>query len=155
MKYVPLVLLIAVMACSGMKERDTVDVRCRFDPASDSIKNVEKGFCGPDSYRVTATGVPAKIGTDQKKRRKSAVYAAILLAHYFMRMAFEGHCIEQSMRGFPKSYAERRKAWQKEIRELVKNGKAVYSTCDGSDNCTILYELRVKGLRKKIDACYR
>ncbi len=146
-------LLIVLTACAGLGKRTSEDVRCSFDPAKDSIQSVSKGFCGPDSYRITATGVPAKSKTDRQMRRKSSVYAATLMAHYSMYMDFEGGCIEQSMHGFPAGDIERKAAWKKKLRELVKKGKVVYTTCDEKDNCTVLYELRMKGLKKKILTC--
>ncbi len=41
------------------------------------------------------------------------------------------------------------------MKALIKKGKVLHYTCDAKDNCTVLYELRVKGLKKKVDACYR
>jgi|GEM_PF-2179565 len=152
---ISVLLFVALTACAGLGKRTGMDVRCTFDPTQDSIKKVGKGFCGSDSYRLTATGAPAKIETTRQGRRKSSASGALLAAHYFMITTFEGHCLDQSIMGYPKGYVEKQTAWRKEIRELVKKGKVVYSTCDESDNCTILYELHFKGLRKKFDACYR
>lgn len=149
MNKIYLFFLFVITACTGLQENESVDFICRNDQSKETVKNLKKGFCGSDSYRITATGAPEKNEKDRKRRRKQATKGAMLAAHYHMREAFEGHCFEQAMMGFPEGYAERKAAWKKDIRKMVKKGKVIFSTCDAEDNCTVLYELRIRGLRKK------
>ncbi len=93
-------ILITLTACADTGKKGKVNDICHFDSSRDIVRDYQRCFCGPDAFRVTATGVPSPKEKDPVVRKKRAVSAAKFAARLFMLETFKGHCIEQNMRGF-------------------------------------------------------
>ena len=103
-----------------------------------------------NTYRLAAAGAPKSDETNRIKRQQSAKRAAILSAQYLVLEKFKGSSIEGAagMSNFESSGI----AIAQEVSGIVKGGSVVQETYDEEDNCEIIYEVKAKGLKKKVEA---
>jgi len=103
-----------------------------------------------DTYRIAAAGVSNSKLTNKIQRRESAKRAAILNAQYQVLEKFKGSTIEGAagMSNFESTGI----AIAQEVSGYVKGGSVVKATYDDEDNCEIIYEVKAKDLKKKVEA---
>ena len=133
-------LAFALTSCGGSKIGGMVE--------GETFKN--EGWLNDDTYRIAASGVPNSRLTNKIQRRESAKRAAILNAQYQVLEKFKGSKIEGAagMSDFESSGI----AIAQEVSGMVKGGSVVTATYDDQDNCEIIYEVKAKGLKKKVSA---
>ena len=109
-----------------------------------------EGWIDDDTYRLAASGVPKSTLKNKVARRESAKRAAILNAQYQVLEKFKGSKIEGAagMSDFENTGI----AIAQEVSGIVKGGSVVSATYDEEDNCEIIYEVKAKGLKKKVAA---
>ena len=103
-----------------------------------------------NTYRIAAAGVSNSKLSNKIQRRESAKRAAILNAQYQVLEKFKGSSIEGAagMSDFESTGI----AIAQEVSGIVKGGSVVSATYDEEDNCEIIYEVKAKGLKKKVEA---
>ncbi len=103
-----------------------------------------------NTYRLASAGVANSKLKNKVQRRESAKRAAILNAQYQVLEKFKGSKIEGAagMSDFESTGI----AIAQEIQGTVKGGSVVSATYDEEDNCEIIYEVKAKGLKKKVAA---
>jgi len=103
-----------------------------------------------NTYRLAASGAPKATLKNKVQRRESAKRAAILNAQYQVLEKFKGSKIEGAagMSDFENTGI----AIAQEIQGEVKGGSVVSATFDEEDNCEVIYEVKAKGLKKKVAA---
>ena len=130
----------ALTSCGGSKIGGTV---------SGKTYKAE-GWIDDDTYRIAAAGVPNSKLSNKVQRRESSKRAAILNAQYQVLEKFKGSTIEGAagMSDFESTGI----AIAQEVGGVVKGGSVVSATYDDDDNCEIIYEVKAKGLKKKVGA---
>jgi len=107
-----------------------------------------------NTFRLAVSGAAnSKIpNTPENKvrRQESAKRAAILNAHYQVLEKFKGSAIEGAagMSDFESTGI----AIAQEVQGFSKGGSVKSATYDQYDNCEIIYEVKAKGLKKKVEA---
>ncbi len=109
-----------------------------------------EGWIDDNTYRLAAAGVSKSTLKNKVARRESAKRAAILNAQYQVLEKFKGSKIEGAagMSDFENTGI----AIAQEVSGIVKGGSVVSATYDEEDNCEIIYEVKAKGLKKKVSA---
>jgi hypothetical protein len=127
-------------ACGGSKIGGNVQ--------GETFKN--ESWVDDNTYRLAAAGVANSKLKNKVQRRESAKRAAILNAQYQVLEKFKGSKIEGAagMSDFESTGI----AIAQEIQGVVKGGSVMSATYDEEDNCEIIYEVKAKGLKKKVQA---
>ena len=127
-------------ACGGSKIGGNVQ--------GETFKN--ESWVDDNTYRLAAAGVANSKLKNKVQRRESAKRAAILNAQYQVLEKFKGSKIEGAagMSDFENTGI----AIAQEISGVVKGGSVMSATYDEEDNCEIIYEVKAKGLKKKVAA---
>ena len=127
-------------SCGGGKIGGTVE--------GQTFKN-EK-WVDNNTFQLAASGVAKSSLKNKVQRRESAKRAAILNAQYQVLEKFKGSKIEGAagMSDFESTGI----AIAQEIQGVVKGGSVKSATFDEEDNCEIIYEVKAKGLKKKVQA---
>lgn len=109
-----------------------------------------EGWLNEDTYRLSAAGVAKQTLKNKIARRESAKRAAMLNAQYQVLEKFKGSTIEGAagMSDFEMTGI----AIAQEIQGTVKGGSVASVTYDEEDNAEIIYEVKAKGLKKKVQA---
>jgi len=109
-----------------------------------------EGWVDDNTYRIAAVGVAKRELKNTVQRRESAKRAAMLNAQYQVLEKFKGSNIEGAagMSDFEMTGI----AIAQEVSGVVKGGSVVKTTYDDEDNCEIIYEVKAKGLKKKVAA---
>jgi len=109
-----------------------------------------EGWINENTYRLAAVGVPNRKLTNIVARKASAKRAAILNAQYQVLEKFKGSKIEGAagMSDFENTGI----AIAQEVNGIVKGGSVKKVTYDKDQNCEIIYEVKAKGLKKKVSA---
>jgi len=133
-------LVITFTSCGGKKIGGTVK--------GETFKT--EGWMDEDTYRISAAGVAKQTLKNKVARRESARRAAILNAQYQVLEKFKGSKIEGAagMADFELTGI----AIAQEIQGVVKGGSVTSVTYDDEDNAEIIYEVKAKGLKKKVSA---
>jgi len=104
-----------------------------------------------NTFQLAASGVANSKLKDKTARRESAKRAAILNAQYQVLEKFKGSKIEGAagMSDFENTGI----AIAQEVEGVVKGGSVKKATFDpDTDACEIIYEVKAKGLKKKVAA---
>jgi hypothetical protein len=133
-------LMITFTSCAGGKLGGTVQ----------GETFTSEGWIDDDTYRTTAVGIAKKTLTNKTQRRASAKTAAKLAAQYAVLEKFKGSKIEGAagMSDFESTGI----AIAQEVSGMVKGGSVVKETYNEEDDCEIVYEVKAKGLKKKVSA---
>ncbi len=109
-----------------------------------------EGWADENTFRIAAAGAPKRTLTNKVARRESAKRAAILNAQYQVLEKFKGAKLEGAtgMSDFEMTGI----AIAQEVQGVVKGGSVFKVTYDAEDNCEIVYEVKAKGLKKKVSA---
>ena len=109
-----------------------------------------EGWIGNDTYRLASSAMATRTLTNKIARRESSKRAAILNAQYQILEKFKGSRIEGAagMSNFEMTGM----AVAQEVQGVVKGGSVRQVTYDAQDNCEIIYEVKAKGLKKKVSA---
>jgi hypothetical protein len=132
--------MLTFTSCGGGKIGGTVE--------GQSYKT--EGWVNDDTYRIAAAGIAKQTLKNKIARRESAKRAAMLNAQYQVLEKFKGSKIEGAagMSDFEMTGI----AIAQEIQGIVKGGSVVSVTYDEEDNAEIIYEVKAKGLKKKVSA---
>jgi hypothetical protein len=132
--------LVAFVSCGGPKIGGTLEGKTY----------VTEGWVDDDTFRIAAAGVAKKDLTNIVQRRESSKRAAILNAQYQVIEKFKGSKIEgaSGMENFEMTGI----AVAQELKAITKGGSVAKVTWDDDQNCEIIYEVRAKGLKKKVAA---
>jgi len=103
-----------------------------------------------DTYRLHAAAAPSKKLRDaeREERRKYSKRIAILNAQYQIIEKFKGIPLEAAtgiMGSDPAAVGV-----AKDLKEAVKRGTVISESFDEEDNCEVLYEVKDKALKKKV-----
>jgi len=111
-----------------------------------------EGWVDANTYRLTSTGCPGKLGEGkpQTLKRKFAREAARLDAQRLVLIKFKGEKVEAAagMKDFEVSGV----ALAAEVEGTVKGGSVIKETYQDDDCCEIVYEVKAKNLKKKVQA---
>lgn len=109
-----------------------------------------EGWLNENTFRLAAAGAPKRTLTNKVARRESAKRAAILNAQYQVLEKFKGAKLEgaSGMSDFEMTGI----AIAQEVQGVVKGGSVQSVTYDAEDNCEIIYEVKARGLKKKVSA---
>ncbi|MCL1911901.1 MAG: hypothetical protein FWG13_06825 [Leptospirales bacterium] len=109
-----------------------------------------EGWIDDDTYRTAAIGVPKKGLTSQLQRKATAKEAAKMAAQFAILEKFKGAKVEGAagMQDFELTGI----AVAKEVEGIVKGGSVVSEKYNDDDECEIIYEVRAKGLKKKVQS---
>ncbi len=109
-----------------------------------------EGWINEDTYRTTAVGSPGQRWKTRSKmiQRNAAKEAARLLAVNNVLKKFKGEKIEAAsgMANFEMTGI----AVSSEVEGSVRGGSIIKETYDDENNCEIVYEVKAKGLKKKV-----
>ena len=104
-----------------------------------------------NTYRLRAGGAPGanQEGKNKMVRRESARRAAILNAQFQVLEKFKGSSVQGAagMSDFELTGI----AISQEVEGVVKGGSVIEATYDSDDNCEVLYEVKARGLKKKVE----
>ncbi len=123
-------------------------VSCKNAPSVRDVWSGE-GWVGDDTYRVIASGEPAKTLTNKTARKESAKRAAVLNAQYRTVERFrsalqmDGCCYSIYSPGLPTDLAT-------DIRAAIKGGTVIAAKYGEEESCSIVFETRAKDLKKKV-----
>jgi len=135
-------VIFALTSCGGSKLGGQVE--------GQSFKT--EGWINNDTYRITSTGCPGKLGEGkpQTLKRKFSREAARLDAQRLVLAKFKGERIEAAagMKDFEVSGV----ALAAEVEGTVKGGSIIKETYGDDDCCEIVYEVKSKGLKKKVQS---
>lgn len=114
----------------------------------ETFKN--EGWVDNDTFRIAAAGVAKKTLTNKVQRRESAKRAATLNAQYQVLEKFKGSKIEgaSGMSDFEMTGI----AIAQEVQGVIKGGSVQSVTYDEEDNAEVIYEVKAKDLKKKVQA---
>ncbi|OHD70705.1 MAG: hypothetical protein A2W19_12040 [Spirochaetes bacterium RBG_16_49_21] len=132
--------LIALTSCGGPKIGGTVE----------GETFTTEGWVDDDTFRLAAAGIAKKDLTNIIQRKESSKRAAILNAQYQVIEKFKGSKIEgaSGMENFEMTGI----AVAQELKAVAKGGSVKKVTWDDEQNCEVIYEVRAKGLKKKVAA---
>ncbi len=107
-----------------------------------------EGWIDNDTFRLQAMGVPNSKLKNIVQRKASSKRAAILNAQYQVLEKFKGSKIEGAagMSDFESTGI----AIAQEVSGIVKGGSVKKITWDEQQNAEIIYEVKAKGLKKKV-----
>jgi hypothetical protein len=148
-----LMLVMSVIvggACAGTQLDPSWIVHGEKKFGNCDIKEVKEGWCDEHTFRMHATGVSRKKYTDPEERKKDSRYAAILNAQYQILEKFKGAKIEAAT-GIMES-DKTGIALAAELKKYIKNGTVIAERYDEEQNCEIVFEIKAKHLKKKIQA---
>lgn len=111
---------------------------------------ITEGWVDDNTFRIVTMGVPKKTLTNQIARRESAKEAAILNAQKNILAKFKGAKVgaASGMQDFEMTGV----AVSQEVEGVIKGGSVRKVTYDADDNCEIIYEVKARGLKKKVAA---
>ncbi len=109
-----------------------------------------EGWVDNDTFRLVTMGVAKKTLTNKVQRRASAQEAAVLDARRKILEKFKGAKTEAAsgMSDFEMTGV----AVASEVAGVVAGGSVIKATYDTEDNCEVVYEVKAKGLKKKVSA---
>ena len=147
----PIIFLSGGIFCSGGPVAGT-SAQCRESVAEKDIERVEGGWCGDDTFRWKETGAPHQSMNDKEKRKAAAIKAAVEKAQHAILDRFKGYSIEGAGDYFWDTEPDlpRRRGLQKELKSAIQSGRIIATACDIKENCTIIYEIKRKGLKRSV-----
>jgi len=133
-------IVFTFTSCGGNKIGGTVDGK--------SYKT--EGWIDDDTFRIAASGAANSKLTNQVARRESSKQAAKMNAQYQVLGKMKGATIEGAagMSDFESTGI----AVSEEVNGVLKGGSVIEAKWDDDDNCEIIYEVKSKGLKKKVTA---
>src|SRR4030067_128115 len=132
--------LIALTSCGGPKIGGPVE----------GETFTTEGWVDDDTFRLAAAGIAKKDLKNIIQRKEASKRAAILNAQYQVIEKFKGSKIEgaSGMENFEMTGI----AVAQELKAVAKGGSVKKVTWDDEQNCEVIYEVRAKGLKKKVAA---
>ena len=133
-------LVFTFTSCGGGKIGGNVQ--------GETFKN--ESWVDDNTYRLASAGVANSKLKNKVARRESAKRAAILNAQYQVLEKFKGAKLEGAtgMSDFEMTGM----AIAQEVQGTIKGGSVQSVTYDEEDNCEIIYEVKGKDLKKKVQA---
>ena len=111
-----------------------------------------EGWIDEDTFRITETGSPGERfkAKDTVIQKKAAKEVALISAQCRIVEKFTGVKIEGAagMKDFELSGS----AAAKEFAGTITGGSIIKTTYDDDNNCEIVYEVKAKGLKRKVSA---
>lgn len=129
-------IALSVTSCSTTGVQHTIDGK----------EYVTEGWVDDDTFQLQAAGVPTKTLTNKVARREASKRAAILNAQYQMIEKFKGSQIEGAagMQNFEMTGI----AVAQQLKAFAKGGSVRSVVWDDEDNCSLIYVVRQKNLKK-------
>ncbi|MCP4138298.1 MAG: hypothetical protein GY754_45470 [bacterium] len=109
---------------------------------------ITNGWVDEDTFRVTSMGAANQSLTNIVQRKQTAKEAALLNAQYTVLEKFKGSRLEGAA-GMAEVNVTGL-AYAREYAEIVKSGRIIKISYDKDHNCEIVYEVKSKGLKKKV-----
>ncbi|MCP4138301.1 MAG: hypothetical protein GY754_45485 [bacterium] len=122
-------------------------IACRSGQV-ETKKMITDGWVDEDTIRVTALGAPKRGLTNIYQKKATAREAAFIMAQYTMLEKFKGPRLEGAA-GMAE-FGSTGIAVGKELRGIVRGGSIIKEKFDEDQNCEIVYEVKHKGLKKKV-----
>ena len=118
------------------------------DHTVEGKKYVTEGWIDDDTFQLEAAGAPTKTLTNKVARKESSKRAAILNAQYQVIEKFKGSYIEGAagMQNFEMTGI----AVAQQLKAYIKGGSTKSVVWDEEDNCSIVYVVKQKGLKKYV-----
>lgn len=144
-KYFVIALILVVGAAFSFTSCQT-----RPQHTIEGKQYVTEGWLDDDTFQLTAAGAATKTLTNKVARKESSKRAAILNAQYQLIEKFKGSQIEGAagMQNFEMTGI----AVAQQLKATTKGGSISNVVWDEEDNCSILYSVRAKGLKKMVSA---
>ena len=122
-------------------------VSCKSGGKSIVQKDVwqTEGWVDEDTYRIYASGMPKEGLTNKIQRKGTSRESAILLAQKNIIEKFKPIRSEACA-----DYSSGNYALSKELVGVIKGGTIIAERFDVEENCEIIYEVKSKGLKNKI-----
>jgi hypothetical protein len=107
---------------------------------------ITEGWVDDDTFQLQAAGAPMKTATNKVVRREASKRAAILNAQYQMIEKFKGSQIEGAagMQNFEMTGI----AVAQQLKAFAKGGSVKSVVWDDEDNCSLIYVVHQKNLKK-------
>ncbi|MCP4138303.1 MAG: hypothetical protein GY754_45495 [bacterium] len=109
-----------------------------------------EGWVDEDTFRVTALGVPKQGLTNIYQRKGTAKEAALIMAQKRILEKFQGVQMEWMAGAGSMGDDGSSMSVYKEFGGMVKGGTIVKETYDKEQNCEIIYEVKARGLKKRV-----
>lgn len=117
----------------------------------DTQTSKTEGWMDENTFRMVGMGAPMKDETDKFVRKATAKEAATIDAQVKIIEKFTGAKV-QGAAGV-KNFRLTGFAAAKEIEGAIKGGSVFEVTWDKeTQDCTVIYEVKAKGLKKKVDS---
>lgn len=107
-----------------------------------------EGWIDGNTYRIAAVGVPNRKMRNVVVRKASAKRAAILNAQHQVLEKFKGAKIEAA--AGMSNYENTGTAVSSEVQGMIKGGSVRKVTYDKDQNAEIIYEVKARGLKKRV-----
>ncbi len=122
-------------------------IACAGTPEIQPTRGI--GWISDDAFRVKAAGVAKYEVADLQLRKQQALQAAMLMARFIVFEEFTATIADDVIRLPRREILKRVKS---EFAFYVKEGNAVDVKYDGNGICTVLFEIRGRGIRQKFFA---
>lgn len=137
---------LVLVTCSIM-----LFISCASGGIGGSIKGETtktEGWIDEDTFRVSAKASAPDRFTKKIQRENAATDAATILAQCKIIEKFVGAQVKgvTGVHDFENSG----QAAAKEISAMIAGGSVLSQTCDDEQNCEVVYEVKAKGLKKKV-----
>lgn len=131
---------------------------CGSDPGTESYVKGEdyetEGFLDDDTFQVIAEGTwPDELANARKViKRNRAKEGALIKAQTRVMEKFKGYALKA--KGGAESGVGLGEVALKTIEGYAKGGSIVKTTYDEEDNCSVVYRIQSKGLKKMAEASF-
>ena len=111
-------------------------------------KFTTENWVDENTYRIAASGAPKATLKNKIQRRESAKRAATMNAKYQVLEKFKGSKVEGA--AGTSDFENTGMAIAEEVEGFINGGSVISATYDEDDNCEVIYEVKAKGLKKKV-----
>ena len=145
--------LLITSSCSHSRHAVDTDRLCPTGVSHDKLLMVEGCWFDDNSYRIRTTVAPSRKSVGLEEKKESAKRTAILMAGASFLNLINDQRLKIIYRGFPPdayvNFTESNYP-AKVFSSVAKNGTVLRETYDELQNCTIIYEIHEKNLRRKV-----
>ncbi len=151
--YIISLFLLVTSSCSHPRHTVDTDRLCPTNVSHDKLLMGEGCWFDDDSYRILTTVAPSRENVGMEEKRASAKRTAILMAGAHFLNLINDQRLKIIYRKFPPgahvNFTDNNYP-AKVFSSVAKDGNVLRETYDDMQNCTIIYEIHEKGLRKKV-----
>ena len=117
-----------------------------------TIDDLSTGWCNNDTYRGRGEQPANNKYSDTETRIKKARIGAIIMAQYNIKSKLEYEFRIEGCTGMPSTEEEIQSF--KEVEDSIRNGRVIAERFDSNGFYSVIYEVRLKNLKKKAQAAY-